>query len=255
MVRNVHERRIAASPEAVGQLIDTLAGDADLLWPANWPAMRFDRPLGVGAEGGHGPIRYSVEAYDPGRRVVFRFAPGSGLDGIHYFVALPADGGAALLRHVLEGTTYGSTRLLWPLAIRPMHDACAEDCLDQAERALGVGPAAPARWSPWVRLLFRLEARGAVRSAAVPADVIEMSGLPQPDHSDAVVATIPAGARTDVDGWYDTVFSAAAMPGWLGTLFRIRGSWRGRSGCGRRSSPLAAACSRRGTARRHGRRR
>jgi hypothetical protein len=234
MVRNVHERRIAASPEAVGQLIDTLAGDADLLWPANWPAMRFDRPLGVGAEGGHGPIRYSVEAYDPGRRVVFRFAPGSGLDGIHYFVALPADGGAALLRHVLEGTTYGSTRLLWPLAIRWLHDACVEDSFDQAERALGVGPARRPAGRSGCGCCARTPATACAWLTCPPTSST-LSGLPRPDYSDAVVATIPPGAATDVQSWHDTVFSVAGMPAWVGRLMRSGASWHGRSGCGRRS--------------------
>ena len=57
-VLNVHDRNIAAPPDAVGALIDSLASDDDALWPSRtWPRMYLDRPLGVGAIGGHGPIR------------------------------------------------------------------------------------------------------------------------------------------------------------------------------------------------------
>ena len=66
-VINVHERELNASLEKAGVLIDRLASRDDLLWPYDrWPAMRFDRPLGVGAVGGHGPIRYVIEAYVDG---------------------------------------------------------------------------------------------------------------------------------------------------------------------------------------------
>lgn len=52
MVRNVHERWLAAPAAMVGALLDSLAGPEDRLWPSQqWPAMWFDRPLGVGATG------------------------------------------------------------------------------------------------------------------------------------------------------------------------------------------------------------
>jgi hypothetical protein len=68
VVVNVHERMLDASITEIGKLIDTLASAEDKLWPRDrWPAMKFDRPLSVGAVGGHGPIRYTVESYQPGR--------------------------------------------------------------------------------------------------------------------------------------------------------------------------------------------
>ncbi|MDQ3135435.1 MAG: hypothetical protein M3Q76_11655, partial [Acidobacteriota bacterium] len=67
-MKNVHERILQSPFAAAGELIDKLASRDDLLWPRErWPAMKLDRPLGVGAKGGHGPIRYVVEAYEPGR--------------------------------------------------------------------------------------------------------------------------------------------------------------------------------------------
>jgi hypothetical protein len=56
-VLNVHERVLPVDAAAVGALMDTVASDDDALWPkTSWPRVRFDRPLGVGAVGGHGPI-------------------------------------------------------------------------------------------------------------------------------------------------------------------------------------------------------
>jgi len=63
-VLNVHERELEADPIQIGALIDSLASREDRLWPKHvWPRMEFDRSLGVGAKGGHGPIRYFVEEY------------------------------------------------------------------------------------------------------------------------------------------------------------------------------------------------
>lgn len=72
IVRNIHERRLRASAAEVGALLDSLASSSVRVWPRDtWPAMRFDRPLAPGASGGHGPIRYTVEVYEPGRSIRF----------------------------------------------------------------------------------------------------------------------------------------------------------------------------------------
>lgn len=168
-VRNVHERhfaaapdRVAAAPDRVGALLDGLGSPADRLWPsARWPPIRFDRPLQPGAIGGHGPVRYHVEAYEPGRRVTFRLQAPRGFDGFHRFELVPASDRGVTLRHVLEMDARGPALLTWPLIFRPLHDALVEDCLDCAATALGETP----RLRPWplrVRLLrraFRVLAR------------------------------------------------------------------------------------------------
>ena len=90
-VLNIHERIIAAPLDSVGRLIDSLSSPDDRLWPQElWPAMRFDRPLAVGARGGHGPIRYDVAAYAPGRSVRFRFTGPKGFNGFHELAAEPS---------------------------------------------------------------------------------------------------------------------------------------------------------------------
>ncbi|MEV4613056.1 SRPBCC family protein [Kitasatospora sp. NPDC049258] len=160
-VYNVHERVLAADASEVGALIDSLSGGTadrpDRLWPQpDWPAMEFDRPLAVGAVGGHGPVRYTVAAYVPGSWVRFAFSGPRGFDGFHEFAALPLDGERTVLRHTLAMRATGPARLSWPLAFRWMHDACLEDALDRAEAACTGTVARPSRWSPYVRLLRSL---------------------------------------------------------------------------------------------------
>lgn len=154
-VNNVHERVLDASVKRAGALLDTLASPHDALWPGDrWPAMRFDRPLSVGAVGGHGPIRYTVEEYEPGRRVTFRFTGPRGFLGTHGFEVVPAAGGA-ILRHTLAMRTTGAAILSWPLVFRPLHDALVEDSLERAERSLGLQP----KRTPWPRRVVLLRRR------------------------------------------------------------------------------------------------
>lgn len=154
-ISNIHERSFAASSDAAGRLLDGLGGRPDPLWPtADWPPMRFDRPLQVGADGGHGPIRYRVEEFEPGSHIVFGFTGPPGLAGTHEFVVTEAPGGC-VLRHAIQGRTAGAMLLAWPLLYRPLHDALLEDSLDKAERTLTGAVARPRSWSRWVRLLRR----------------------------------------------------------------------------------------------------
>jgi hypothetical protein len=159
---NVHERILNAPADRVGRLVDSLALANDRLWPCDrWPAMQFDRPLGVGASGGHGPIGYVVESYTPGRGVQFRFTRPERFVGTHRFEIEPLDATKTKLRHVIEMQTRGSATLLWAIAIRFLHDALLEDLLDRAEAATGEQP--PSRtWSRWVRFLrWAMRRRGA----------------------------------------------------------------------------------------------
>jgi hypothetical protein len=152
-VRNAHARHFAASADAVGRLVDGLSSADDRLWPRDrWPAMRFDRPLGVGTVGGHGPIRYGVESYVPGRLLRCRFTAPRGVRGTHQYEVEALAGGGAVLRHEMTIDTSGLALLSWPLVFRPMHDALIEDSLDRAAVALGEAPVG-APWSPVVRLL------------------------------------------------------------------------------------------------------
>jgi len=158
-VVNVHERVLNASITEVGKLIDDLASANDKLWPHDrWHAMKFDRPLSVGAVGGHGPIRYTVESYQPSQRIQFRFTRPKGFLGSHRLEVEAMEGEKAKLRHIIEMRVQGMERLSWPLAIRPLHDALIEDALDRAEVSTG-GQPVKRNWSLWVRFLRRVMSR------------------------------------------------------------------------------------------------
>lgn len=190
-VRSIHTRYLAASPAKVGEVLDSLGGDADLLWPAErWPAdmrVRFDRPLGRGARGGHGPIRYSVEDYEPGRRLEFRFDGGS-LAGGHCFVIDGIGPDEATLTHTLQGRLDGLAALSWPI-LRRVHDAYVEDILDRAELAATGRAAGTARQPWWLRasnaLARRADRRADRRSVhqsrwTPSARLVRLSGVAVP---------------------------------------------------------------------------
>jgi hypothetical protein len=162
-IRTVHQRSLPVSAVEAGSLIDGLATRRDRLWPRDaWPSMHLDPGLQVGASGGHGPIRYEVEAYEPGRRVRFRFTAPRGLRGFHEFAVLP-EGEGCTLSHRLEARPGGLSMLSWPLVYAPLHDALIEDALDRAESALGTGAGRREPWSLRERMLRRLLGRPAIR--------------------------------------------------------------------------------------------
>jgi hypothetical protein len=134
-IHNVHAREIAAPVEVVGEILDTLGSSGDRVWASDiWVAepVVFERPLGVGADGGHGSLRYSVIEYEPGRRIVFEFSPDGALSGTHRFELEPLGAGRCRLTHVLETETARWMRPLVPILIG-WHDAMVETAFDRAE--------------------------------------------------------------------------------------------------------------------------
>lgn len=205
MIRNVHVREFDVPASEAGALLDTLGGPADALWPGpQWGAMELDRPLRVGSGGGHGPIRYHVTGYEPGRRLECTLDPGQGLHGTHTFTVEPVGPHRCRLRHEIDGRAEGVMRLGWPLAVRWFHDAVLEDLLDRAESTLGAGPARPARWSPWVRALRVARIRPRVRPVPVPRDgLLDAVGA---DAADAFAVDRPRGTPDDPQRWADALF-------------------------------------------------
>jgi hypothetical protein len=167
-VVNVHQRLLAASPERAGKFIDLVASRGDTPGPHVWPPMKLDRPLGIGAKGGHGPIRYQVEAYTPGRSVRFRFTAPKGFVGWHGLEVLEATPAHCVLEHRIEMHVEGFARLSWPMVYRPLHDAVTEDGLSRAQAALGLEPRV-VPWSLWVRVLRWLRKSGAAGVPSAPS--------------------------------------------------------------------------------------
>lgn len=159
MIVNVHQRSFPnATEDELGDLLDTLGQPDDRLWPTasgKFPPMRLDGPLAELPRGGHGLVRYHTTAYQPGRSVRWDFNASLGVVGFHQaeVVANPT-GPGSILRHRLEGRPRGSMRLLWPLAVRWLHDACLEELLDQAEASLAGTAPRVRRHGPWVRFLL-----------------------------------------------------------------------------------------------------
>jgi uncharacterized protein DUF3995/polyketide cyclase/dehydrase/lipid transport protein len=183
-IESIHTRELPVPADRLGELLDTLAGPNDRIWPIErWPndPIGFDRPLGVGARGGHGPIRYTVVAYEPGRRIAFEFEPDSGLRGGHRLEVEPVADGTALLRHVLDAEARGVYRLLRPVFLA-MHDALAEDLLDKAELAATGRLERPARWPRWLRAVIAIEValrprRGRLAAVAIPGALAALAGI------------------------------------------------------------------------------
>ncbi|MDH6678729.1 hypothetical protein M2284_002942 [Rhodococcus sp. LBL1] len=162
LIRNFHARSLPATPDEIGRLVDAVAGPEDLLWPVDhWPPMRFDMPLGIGADGGHGPVRYTVVGYTPGQWIRFRFNGSGGFVGFHELSVRPDGPDRTELSHLLTANAHGKDLLRWLLVLRPLHDALVEDLLDRAERAVAGTVHTPARWSPYVRRLRRILGRDA----------------------------------------------------------------------------------------------
>ncbi len=154
-VYNSHHRELPVPPAILGALLDSLSRPDDRLWPiAAWPAMRFDRPLQVGAIGGHCPIRYTVESYVPAQAISFRFTAPIGFHGTHSFLVGLAPSGSRI-SHDLRMATTGIATLSWLLIFRPLHDALLEDALHRAVLACGAQEPPP-QWSVWVRILRAL---------------------------------------------------------------------------------------------------
>ncbi len=167
-VINIHQRELDADPKQVGALIDTLASNNDRLWPNRmWPRMVFDKPLGIGADGGHGPIKYFVESYTPGKFIKFQFTGPKGFDGYHCYEVVDHNNSSCSLKHTLRMNTQGLAILSWPLIYRPMHDALIEDSLTNAEASLGLTPST-ITWTLQVKLLRWIFSGGKARPQIVP---------------------------------------------------------------------------------------
>ncbi|MER7346651.1 DUF2867 domain-containing protein [Streptomyces aurantiacus] len=199
-MRNEHERVIKAPAAAVGALFDRLSAADDPIFPTPaWPAMTFDGPLAVGATGGHGPVRYAVTEYEPGRRVRFDFTDPD--TGFHEISVEPLGERRCRVRHVLETEPKGLERILWPTVVRPVHETMVEEVLDNVERMATGTCARPVRWSRRVRLLNALD-WDRPETVAVPEGAKLLRGaLDRPAYQDAYRMRMLPGLPRDPSAW------------------------------------------------------
>ena len=137
----------------VTDLLKTLSTDNDKIWPKEkWPAMKFKDGIKVGAKGGHGPIKYSVEKYNPSEIIEFRFSKPNGFNGIHKFEINEMTDDKTEIKHTIDMKTAGKGTLIWILAIRSLHNALIEDGFDKLENNFSLNQKS-SKWNFWVRFL------------------------------------------------------------------------------------------------------
>lgn len=152
-VVNIHKRIINQPLEAVAIIISTLSTDDDKVWPyEKWPAMKFNGGIKVGTKGGHGPIRYKVEEYNPKEIIQFIFTSPRGFIGKHKFEIKEVSPNQTEVIHTIDMITKGKDTLSWLIAIRSMHDALLEDALDKIENNFSFEHK-KTEWSWWVKFV------------------------------------------------------------------------------------------------------
>ena len=151
-VVNIHQRIINQPKFEVAKLLKTLSTKDDKVWPnKNWPAMRFINGIKVGAKGGHGIIRYSVEEYILGDLVVFKFLKPKGFNGIHKLEIQEIDTITSEVKHSIIMKTEGLASLQWVFIIRWLHDALIENAFDTIENNF-LEVEKFTKWSLWVHI-------------------------------------------------------------------------------------------------------
>jgi hypothetical protein len=155
-ITNIHTRVIKQSKDKVSQILDTLSSNDDKLWPnETWPPMIFRNGLKEGSIGGHGPIEYSIRKYIPGNIIEFQFLKPDRFKGIHKFDITELDSEQTEIKHTIQMTLSGKGTLTWYIAIKWLHDALLEDCMDKVENQFSEEQKYT-QWNLWVRILRKM---------------------------------------------------------------------------------------------------
>lgn len=152
-VVNIHKRTINQPKSKLVNLLKTLSTEDDKVWPyEKWPAMKFRGGIQIDAKGGHGPIRYSVDKYNPNEIIQFRFSKPNGFNGIHKFELNELAKDKTEIKHTIDMDTTAKGTLLWILVIRYTHHALMEDGFDKVQNQFSQNKKS-SEWSAWVRIL------------------------------------------------------------------------------------------------------
>ncbi len=117
--------------------------------------MIFRKGLTDGAIGGHEPIRYSINKYIPGSLIEFKFLKPDGFNGIHRFEITEIENDKTEIKHTIDMTVSGKAMFTWYIAVKWLHNALLEDCLDKAENNF-LTEKKKTEWNLWVRFLRRI---------------------------------------------------------------------------------------------------
>ena len=155
-VINIHKRTINQPKKKLTELIETLSTEKDKIWPfEKWPKMKFKEGLKEGSNGGHGPIRYTINKYIPGELIQFKFIKPEGFSGIHKFEISELANNKTELTHTIDMNTTGIGTLTWTIGIRWLHDALMEDLLDKIENQFS-NKSKRTEWNNWVKFLRKV---------------------------------------------------------------------------------------------------
>ena len=152
-VLNIHKRILNQPKNKLIESLKTLSTENDKIWPKEkWPAMKFKDGIKVGAKGGHGPVRYSVEKYNTSEIIQFRFSKPNGFNGIHKFELNKLTEEKTEIKHTVDMNTSGKGTLIWILAVRSLHNALIEDGFDKLENNFSKNQKLT-KWNFWVRFM------------------------------------------------------------------------------------------------------
>lgn len=152
-VLNIHKRTLNQPIDKVAELLKTLSTENDRIWPKEkWPEMKFKEGIKIGAIGGHGPIRYSIEKYNPNELIQFRFSKPNGFNGIHKFEINELSDQKTEIKHTIDMNTEGKGTLIWFFAICSLHNALIEDGFDKLENNF-FDNRKSTKWNIWVKFL------------------------------------------------------------------------------------------------------
>ncbi|WP_283133304.1 DUF2867 domain-containing protein [Rhizohabitans arisaemae] len=207
MIVNVHERAIPVPPQQLGDMLETLGTVRDEIWHSDLvQPIALNNGLQVGSRGGHGPVRYTVVEHTPCRFIRFRFEPGVGLVGHHWFEVVESadpESGAprTVLRHTIKARPTLWGRISWPLLIRPIHEGAVQDMLDHIERTV-TGTAnrgkPTTRWARW--LAPRLRRRHVTRRRIDPGPLLS-SALEPTAAGDSYATPLLPSDSVDPAAW------------------------------------------------------
>ena len=152
-ITNIHTRIVHQGKDKLSGILDSLSSKDDQLWPSEqWPPMIFRKGLSEGAVGGQGPIKYSIRKYVPGNSIEFKFIKPDGFNGTHKFEITELDSVKTEIKHTIKMSLSGKGILIWYLAVKWLHDALLEDCLNKVESHFLKMPKRT-KWNVWVCLL------------------------------------------------------------------------------------------------------
>jgi hypothetical protein len=155
-VINIHKREIKQPKSEIIELFKTISSENDMMLATDkWSPMILDKGLNVGSKGGHGPIKYTVQAYQPDAFIQFQFTEPQGFKGFHTFEIREINQNLTELKHTIDMNTEGMAILTWAFAIRWLHDAYIEDAFYKVENYFSTNKKR-SEWTIWVKFLRKI---------------------------------------------------------------------------------------------------